>query len=214
MPEFTRAARAAALAIAALISIGSSSAAWSFDLQPTTESASAPADPAIAGSADLPANAPSAVSPGAAEQSIPAALPPRSLADVVKTLVLADETDAELECLASAVYFESRGEPVEGQLAVAEVVLNRAASGRYPRSLCGVVTQRAQFSFVRAGRLPRADKSSEAWRTARAVAQVARNRLAEQVAPNVLWYHATYVSPVWGRRLTRVAQIGAHIFYS
>ena len=65
--------------------------------------------------------------------------------------------DEESKCLATAVYFESMGEPLEGQLAVAQVVINRSQSGRYPSSWCGVVKQKAQFSFVRAGRFPRID---------------------------------------------------------
>jgi spore germination cell wall hydrolase CwlJ-like protein len=123
--------------------------------------------------------------------------------------------DAEQDCLANAVYFEARGEPLQGQLAVAEVVMNRAASGRYPTTLCGVVVQPAQFSFVRRGRMPRADRTSEAWRRAVGVARVAVEGMAPRLLPSTcLWYHANYVSPSWGRRLARNARIGLHIFYS
>lgn len=122
--------------------------------------------------------------------------------------------DDEQECLVNAVYFEARGESLEGQLAVAEVVLNRSRSGRYPSTICGVVTQRAQFSFVRRGVMPRADRSSEAWRRAVAIANIAQTRGMRLLSDNVLWYHATYVSPSWGRRLARTTQIGLHIFYS
>ena len=121
--------------------------------------------------------------------------------------------DEERKCLAGAVYFEARGESLEGQLAVAEVVLNRSASGEYPASICEVVKQPAQFSFVRDGLFPPIDESSVAWRTAVAVAHIADEKLADRLAPDVLWYHADYVAPGWGRRLDRVAQIGAHIFY-
>lgn len=121
---------------------------------------------------------------------------------------------ADQECLAAAVYFEARGEPNEGQIAVAEVVLNRAASGKYPTSICAVVTQPAQFSFVRRGRIPPIAKATEAWRTALAIAHVAGERHAHEIGPDVLWYHANYVSPAWDRQLVRVTQIGAHIFYS
>jgi spore germination cell wall hydrolase CwlJ-like protein len=120
---------------------------------------------------------------------------------------------AEEDCLANAVYFEARGEPIEGQLAVAEVVMNRAASGRYPTTLCGVVVQHAQFSFVRRGVIPAADRGSQAWRRAVAVARVAQAGTTRLLSDNVLWYHANYVSPGWGRRLSRSNQIGAHIFY-
>jgi spore germination cell wall hydrolase CwlJ-like protein len=138
----------------------------------------------------------------------------RPLHDMVISFVDYGNQDNEQQCLAKAVYFEARGEGLEGQLAVAEVVLNRAASGRYPATICGVVTQPAQFSFIRAGRFPRVDASSACWHKALAIADIARRHLAAQIGANVLWYHADYVAPVWGRLHTRVAQIGQHIFYS
>jgi spore germination cell wall hydrolase CwlJ-like protein len=138
-----------------------------------------------------------------------------SLDDLVAEFTGGDTQGAEEDCLANAVYFEARGEPLQGQLAVAEVVINRAASGRYPSSLCAVVVQPAQFSFVRRGIIPRADRASEAWRRAVAVARIAKEKLMPRVLPSsCLWYHANYVSPSWGRRLARNAQIGLHIFYS
>ena len=121
--------------------------------------------------------------------------------------------DSEMNCLATAVYFESRGEPFDGQLAVAEVVINRARSGRYPTTYCGVVKQPWQFSFVRAGQFPRVDADSSAWSYAQAIARIAEKRLAAKLPGDVLWYHADYVAPSWGRRLSKVEKIGAHIFY-
>ncbi len=138
----------------------------------------------------------------------------RPLRDLVIAFVDYGNQDGEQECLAKAVYFEARGETLEGRLAVAEVVLNRAASGLYPSTICGVVTQPAQFSFIRGGKFPPVNRTSQAWREAVAVADIARKQLADAIAPNVLWYHASYVAPSWGRRLTRVARIGIHIFYS
>jgi spore germination cell wall hydrolase CwlJ-like protein len=122
--------------------------------------------------------------------------------------------DPETNCLATAVYFESRGESVEGQLAVARVVINRAASGRYPSDWCGVVKQPYQFSFVRHGEFPQADTNCDAWRKAEAVAQLAAANIVPSVASNVLWYHADYVAPSWRHNLQEVRQIGAHIFYA
>jgi spore germination cell wall hydrolase CwlJ-like protein len=138
----------------------------------------------------------------------------KPLADLVLAYAGTQTGDREMECLANAVYFEARSEPIEGQLAVAEVVLNRASSGRYPTDLCAVITQKAQFSFIRRGRFPSADRGSEAWKKAVAIASIARQKLAGNLPSSVLWYHATYVSPSWGRRLTRQTQIGLHIFYS
>jgi spore germination cell wall hydrolase CwlJ-like protein len=140
--------------------------------------------------------------------------PAKPLADLVQVYAATHTSDREQECLANAVYFEARSEPIEGQLAVAEVVLNRAASGRYPTDLCAVITQKAQFSFINRGRFPRADRASEAWKKAVAIASIARQKLAGNLPSGVLWYHATYVSPSWGKRLTRQTQIGLHIFYS
>jgi spore germination cell wall hydrolase CwlJ-like protein len=138
----------------------------------------------------------------------------RSLTELVAAFEGTTVADREQECLANAVYFEARGESIEGQLAVAEVVMNRAASGRYPTTLCAVITQKAQFSFIRHGRFPAANRASDAWRKAVAISQIARQKLAASLPTDVLWYHATYVSPKWGKRLNRQTQIGLHIFYS
>jgi len=180
--------------------------------QPTPD-AQAKATPSLA---DLVRSAPA---PAATAAALPAPLPPvtlsgRSLRDLVIAFVDYGNQDEEQLCLAKAVYFEARSETLEGQLAVAEVVLNRARSGRYPPSICAVVTQPAQFSFIRAGRFPAVDPSSGCWKKALAIAEIAAKHLATSVAPNVLWYHATYVAPSWGRQKTRAAQIGTHIFYS
>ncbi|HEX3423836.1 MAG TPA: cell wall hydrolase [Sphingomicrobium sp.] len=121
--------------------------------------------------------------------------------------------DIETSCLATAVYFEARGESLEGQLAVARVVINRASSGRYPPDWCSVVKQPAQFSFVRHGEFPSADTSCEAWRKAEAVAEIAAANIVPSVGPDVLWYHADYVAPAWRHGLQQAQQIGAHIFY-
>ena len=121
--------------------------------------------------------------------------------------------DQETNCLATAVYFEARGESLEGQLAVAHVVMNRASSGRYPSDWCGVVKQPAQFSFVRHGEFPYADTNSDAWKKAEAIAELAAANVVPSVSPDVLWYHADYVAPSWRHGLQEVQQIGAHIFY-
>ena len=122
--------------------------------------------------------------------------------------------DEQTNCLATAVYFEARGESLEGQLAVARVVMNRAASGRYPPDWCSVVKQPAQFSFVRHGQFPQADTNCDAWRRAEAIAELAAANIVPSVGTNVLWYHADYVAPSWRNNLQEVEQIGAHIFYA
>jgi hypothetical protein len=121
----------------------------------------------------------------------------------------------EANCIAVAVYHEARGESLEGQLAVAKVIMNRAASGQYPGSWCGVVKQPWQFSFVnpRTGYMPSVDQASDAWRKALGVTRLAVANAVPSVSNDCLWYHADYVAPSWGRRLTKVQKIGAHIFY-
>lgn len=119
--------------------------------------------------------------------------------------------DEHLRCLASAVYFESQGEPLAGQLAVAQVILNRAKSGRYPGSVCAVITQRGQFGFVRGGAIPAIDPARGAFRTAVAVAKVAMSRL--WVAPQAA--SAMFFNGVRAARVgsVRIATIGNHAFY-
>lgn len=143
-------------------------------------------------------------------ESKPAPVTADSLAELVAATPKPADIDPELRCLAGAVYFESRGESLVGQLAVAHVVLNRAQSGRFPKSLCGVVHQPSQFSFVRGGRMP-AVRNAAQWSNAVAIAQIARNGSWKNHAPGALFFHARYVSPGW--RKTRVAQIDNHIFY-
>ena len=117
-------------------------------------------------------------------------------------------SDSDLRCLATAVYFESRGEPLEGQLAVAQSILNRVESGRYASTVCGVISQPGQFSYDRT----RAPRAGTDWQTAKAIAQVAIKDLWVAVAPKAMSFHATYVAPNWGGK-TRIATIGRHVFY-
>jgi N-acetylmuramoyl-L-alanine amidase len=145
-------------------------------------------------------------------QALPEGPEPRTLKELVAVHSDTELSDEQLECLAGAVYFESKGEPLEGQLAVAEVVINRSRSGRFPASLCGVVKQKSQFSFVRGGRIPPIAKDTPAWRKAVAIARIATNDLAESAVSNALFFHARYVAPGW-RGLKRMAAVGNHIFY-
>jgi N-acetylmuramoyl-L-alanine amidase len=121
----------------------------------------------------------------------------------------------QAHCIAVAVYHEARGESVEGQLAVARVIMNRAASGKYPASWCGVVKQPWQFSFVnpRTGDYPAVNVNSLAWARAQGITRLAMANVIPSLPTDCLWYHANYVSPSWGRRLNMVQRIGAHIFY-
>ena len=140
------------------------------------------------------------------------------------TAMLARQT-VEKNCLAMAVYFESRSEPTRGQLAVAKVILNRTTALHYPSSICGVVYQGAsrmngcQFSFACDGKsdLP---ESGRAWQKAIAVANLALSGENEigyedlQFVSTATHYHADYVVPYWSKSLSRLTKIGHHIFYS
>lgn len=123
-----------------------------------------------------------------------------------------DAGSHELECLATGIYFESKSEPLAGQLAVGKVIANRTQSGgRFPGTYCGVLFQRGQFSFVHGGRLPAVSHSNHQWQTAVAIAKIVQQDLQESAAGNALFFHARYVSPGW--HLKRVASIGNHVFY-
>jgi len=134
-----------------------------------------------------------------------------SLNELVRRHSASDTATRDQECLAVATYFEAKGEPLDGQLAVARVILNRAASGRFATSVCGVVTQRGQFSFVRGGSMPSVPRASANWRTAVAIAHIATNDLWTASTEDALYFHARHVAPNW--RMTRVAAIGNHVFY-
>lgn len=133
-----------------------------------------------------------------------------SLAEAV-----ADQDDIasseELRCLAGAIYFESQGEPLTGQLAVAQVILNRTKSGRFPTGVCDVIKQRGQFSFVRRGEIPSISPSRSAYRTAVAVAKVALAQAWDGPAGKALFFNTPGNRP--GVRVQKVAAIGNHIFY-
>lgn len=116
----------------------------------------------------------------------------------------------ELQCMAGAIYFEAKGEPLSGQLAVAEVILNRSKSGRFPKGVCSVVTQPGQFSFVRGGRVPDIAPNKQ-YRTAVAVARVALADAWDSPASDAMYFHARRTSPSWHR--VQVAAIGNHLFY-
>jgi spore germination cell wall hydrolase CwlJ-like protein len=136
-----------------------------------------------------------------------------SLQELVGDMPIDAELSSDMKCLADAVYFEARGEPLAGQLAVARVVINRAASGIYPSDYCSVVTQRKQFSFVRNGRIPHADEHSTEWLRAKAIAQIAHQDLWQSEARDALYFHATYVHPGWANQKVQLARIDTHIFY-
>ena len=138
--------------------------------------------------------------------------PTGDLSSMVAQLRSSDPGSRELECLAVGIYFESKSEPLAGQLAVGEVIANRANSnGRFPSTYCGVLFQRGQFSFIRGKSLPSVPRASRQWQTAVAVAKIVDQDLKDSAVGNALFFHAKHVSPRW--RLKRVASVGNHVFY-
>ena len=126
-----------------------------------------------------------------------------------------------LTCLALNVYFEARGEPVAGQYAVAEVTMNRVASGRYPDTVCGVVNQKnwdplrkryvSAFSWTELTPMP--EPSGEEWERAQEIAEEVYYRRRAPELADALLYHARHIKPSWARGRTPVARIGNHVFY-
>ncbi|MCA0045215.1 cell wall hydrolase [Celeribacter litoreus] len=128
------------------------------------------------------------------------------------------EGDEQWACLSEALYFEARGESVKGQFAVAEVILNRVSSSRFPNTICGVVNQgtgkkyQCQFTYT-------CDGHAEVIREPSAYEQVGKvAKLMIDGAPRTLTqgathYHTNAVNPRWARQFARTAQIGVHKFY-
>ena len=184
---------------------------------PVTATTPAPAAEAVqpltqTGEFQAPADFPVDVEPAAVEPvEEPEVKPTGSLSEMVAQLRSSDPGDRQLECLAVGIYFESKSEPLIGHLAVGEVIANRAASGRFASTYCGVLFQRGQFSFIRGKSLPSVPRASKQWQTAVAVAKIVDADLQDSSADKALFFHAKRVSPRW--RLKRVASIGNHIFY-
>jgi N-acetylmuramoyl-L-alanine amidase len=223
MIDYVRAARKAALAFVLTAAVAgpayaadagvAAAAATEAALSPGFESLEDVVERAIAQPAadELLATRSPAVASPAPDTLQPAVDRNRPLDGLVAEYSGTAPRDAQAHCLASAVYWESNGEPLAGQLAVAEVIINRARSGRFASTLCGVITQRSQFSFVRGGRIPTPPQGSAGWRNAVAIAHIALDDVADSPVSTALFFHARYVSPRW--RLQRLAAVGNHIFY-
>ena len=134
-----------------------------------------------------------------------------NLAETVANLRSSDPGSRELECLATGIYFEAKSESLAGQLAVGHVIANRAESGKFPSSYCGVLFQRSQFSFIRGRSLPNVPRASRDWQEAVAIAKIVENELHPSPMGKALFFHARRVSPGW--RLTRLGTLGNHVFY-
>lgn len=128
----------------------------------------------------------------------------------------AAQGDAEFQCLATAIYFEARGENLAGQAAVAEVILNRVENPQFPRTICGVVNQSngqgCQFSYTCDGRADRIGDRA-AWATAGKIARAMIDGAPRALTEGATYFHTPAVRPSWSRRFELTARIGRHIFY-
>lgn len=148
---------------------------------------------------------------------------PRSPADTAHpdfaALSTRDLAARENRCLAEAIYFEARGESDEGQAAVAQVVLNRVASGLYPSTICGAVYQNrnrwhgCQFSFACDGKSLRISEPEAFAKAERIAAEVTAGKTFVADVADSTHYHANYARPRWARRLEKMDMIGHHVFY-
>lgn len=114
----------------------------------------------------------------------------------------------EFNCLAENIYYEARNQPIEGQIAVAAVTLNRMEDDRWPDTICGVVNQKYQFSWV--GNVHEKPRG-KAWRVAQ---EVALQTLGDEDRLRATHFHATYVSPEWATKKKKVKKIKDHVFYA
>ncbi|MDP4992648.1 MAG: cell wall hydrolase [Marivita lacus] len=126
---------------------------------------------------------------------------------------------AQWECLAEALYFEARGETIQGQFAVAEVIMNRVKSGRFPDDICSVINQgtgkkyQCQFTYTCDG-IPERIREPQAWdRVGKVARAILDGRAPMNLTNGATHYHTTAVRPRWSRSYTQTASYGVHVFY-
>ena len=128
------------------------------------------------------------------------------------------KSDKQMSCLAEALYFEARGEPIKGQLAVGEVILNRVEDRRYPSSICKVVNQgtgrrfACQFTYTCDGKLESVNERKP-YEMALKIAKILMTTHDRKMTKGSTHYHSNYVDPKWSKKFERVAKFGRHIFY-
>ena len=128
------------------------------------------------------------------------------------------KSNKQMSCLAEALYFEARGEPIQGQLAVGEVILNRVKDTRYPSSICKVINQgtgrrfACQFTYTCDGKLETVHERKP-YEMALKIAKILMTTHDGKLTRGSTHYHSNYVNPKWSKRFERVAKFGRHIFY-
>ena len=128
------------------------------------------------------------------------------------------KSNKQMSCLAEALYFEARGEPIQGQLAVGEVILNRVEDMRYPSSICKVINQgtgrrfACQFTYTCDGKLETVHERKP-YEMALKIAKILMTTHDGKLTRGSTHYHSNYVNPKWSKKFKRVAKFGRHIFY-
>ena len=128
------------------------------------------------------------------------------------------KSNKQMSCLAEALYFEARGEPIQGQLAVGEVILNRVEDMRYPSSICKVINQgtgrrfACQFTYTCDGKLETVHERKP-YEMALKIAKILMTTHDGKLTRGSTHYHSNYVNPEWSKKFERVAKFGRHIFY-
>ena len=128
------------------------------------------------------------------------------------------KSNKQMSCLAEALYFEARGEPIQGQLAVGEVILNRVEDMRYPSSICKVINQgtgrrfACQFTYTCDGKLETVHERKP-YEMALKIAKILMTTHDGKLTRGSTHYHSNYVNPKWSKKFERVAKFGRHIFY-
>ena len=128
------------------------------------------------------------------------------------------KSNKQMSCLAEALYFEARGEPIKGQLAVGEVILNRVEDTRYPSSICKVINQgtgrrfACQFTYTCDGKLETVHEQKP-YEMALKIAKILMTTHDRRLTRGSTHYHSNYVNPNWSKKFERVAKFGRHIFY-
>ncbi|MFN3971838.1 MAG: cell wall hydrolase [Gemmobacter sp.] len=184
----------------------------------TANSTNPPIGLALAALISAEHDAMAALPPGVASGRAPAEVAPPPRYDAAWLL---DQPAAgggrEWECLSRAIYFEARGETLQGQFAVAEVVLNRVASPAYPNSVCAVVSQSGgggcQFSYVCDGKTNRISEPAAWDRAGRIAAALMSGTAPRALTKGATHFHTHGVRPSWAKRFARTAAIGGHLFY-
>ena len=143
-----------------------------------------------------------------------------NIIEIVFSLILSSTPVAESECLAQNIYYESRNQSPIGQMAVAEVTMNRVNSHKFPNNVCDVVYQPGAFSWTYYEDITTIPPifpntiEKDAWQKALVISKIYIAGMESDLTKNALYYHKTTISPYWSNYFSETVTIGDHVFYS